>query len=390
MPEPRPQFPDEGRDAKQREGIALCLSGGGYRAMVFHLGVLHRLNEAGLLPKLARISSVSGGSITAGALGLSWKQLSFDADGRATNFNLVAHKIQDMADTTIDVGAIIGGILMPGSISKRVAKRYADVLFGEATLQDLPDSEAGEGPRFVINATNVQSGVLWRFSRPYMGDYRVGLFRNPRVRLADAVAASSAFPPVLSPTTIDIREPVEVTEGADLARPPYTEAAVLSDGGVYDNLGLETAFKRCTTLLVSDAGQKTAEESAPAEDWARHSIRILDLVDNQVRSLRKRTLIESYVRGDHSGTYWGIRTHYRDYELPADADPLGCAGRDPAYLAATPTRLEEMPRKRQRQLANWGYAICDAALRKHFGTELQQKYGVTIGMPAGFPYPDEY
>ena len=66
-------------NAPPPSGIALCLSGGGYRAMVFHLGALWRLNELGFLPKLARISSVSGGSITAGALGLKWKQLQFDA-----------------------------------------------------------------------------------------------------------------------------------------------------------------------------------------------------------------------------------------------------------------------------------------------------------------------
>src|SRR5436190_4190633 len=59
-------------------GIALCLSGGGYRAMVFHLGALLRLNEAGLLPKIKRVSSVSGGSITAGMLALRWKSLGFD------------------------------------------------------------------------------------------------------------------------------------------------------------------------------------------------------------------------------------------------------------------------------------------------------------------------
>jgi len=46
-----------------QDGIALCLSGGGYRAMLFHLGALWRLNEAGCLPKLARVSNVSGGSI---------------------------------------------------------------------------------------------------------------------------------------------------------------------------------------------------------------------------------------------------------------------------------------------------------------------------------------
>lgn len=44
-------------------GMALCLSGGGYRAMIFHIGVLWRLYEAGLLKDMKRISSVSGGSI---------------------------------------------------------------------------------------------------------------------------------------------------------------------------------------------------------------------------------------------------------------------------------------------------------------------------------------
>jgi len=48
-----------------QDGIVLCLSGGGYRAMLFHPGALWRLNEAGCLPKLARVSNVSGGSIVA-------------------------------------------------------------------------------------------------------------------------------------------------------------------------------------------------------------------------------------------------------------------------------------------------------------------------------------
>ena len=53
---------------KLEDGVALCLSGGGYRAMVFHVGVLWRLNETKLLSKIKRFSSVSGGSITAGVL----------------------------------------------------------------------------------------------------------------------------------------------------------------------------------------------------------------------------------------------------------------------------------------------------------------------------------
>src|SRR6188472_3698897 len=67
-------------------GIGLCLSGGGYRAMVFHLGALWRLNELGWLPRLDRISSVSGGSITAAALALAWPELDFDEHGVARGF----------------------------------------------------------------------------------------------------------------------------------------------------------------------------------------------------------------------------------------------------------------------------------------------------------------
>lgn len=70
------------RDARApEEGTALCLSGGGYRAMLFHLGALWRLNEAGLLRELKRVSRVSGGSIAAGVLGLKWRSLGFGEDG---------------------------------------------------------------------------------------------------------------------------------------------------------------------------------------------------------------------------------------------------------------------------------------------------------------------
>lgn len=369
-------------------GIGLALSGGGYRAMVFHVGALIRLNEVGILRKIKRISSVSGGSITAGVLGTSWSRLTFDGKDVASNFDIVVDKIRDMAATSVDAGAIIGGILLPESISHRVAKAYDDVLFDGATLQSLPDDSDTNNPRFVFNATNVQTAGLWRFSRNYMGDYRVGLIEKPNVSLAAVVAASSAFPPVLSPATLDIGQPVIKTPGADLHREPFTKTAILSDGGVYDNLGLETITKRYRTLLVSDAGQKIAPEESPRTDWARHAMRVLDIVDNQVRSLRKRHLIDSYERGDHDGTYWGIRTKFADYGLAED--PLKCATRNPSSLAEIPTRLEAMPRDLQDRLMNWGYAVCDAALRAHVDKALQVKLGVTIAPPVRFPFSQEY
>src|SRR6478736_9991934 len=98
-----------------RPGIALCLSGGGYRAMLFHVGSLWRLNEAGYLPKLARISSVSGGSITAGVLGHRWSKLDF-ANGVAANFQSeVVATIRSMASHTIDVGDVLKGIFLLGT-----------------------------------------------------------------------------------------------------------------------------------------------------------------------------------------------------------------------------------------------------------------------------------
>ena len=377
---PQSNLSDETAENELEDGIALCLSGGGYRAMLFHVGSLIRLNEVALLPNLARISSVSGGSIAAGVLGLNWSRLDFDEGGRALNLNeLFVEPIQAMARKTIDRGSILSGVLLPGSVSDRIVGHYQDILFGDATLQDLPSDS--QGPRFVINATNVQSGVLVRMSRPYLADYRVGLIRKPKLLLAEAVAASSAFPPFLSPAEIDVDpSDFEPDDSCDLQHEPYTESFVLSDGGVYDNLGLETAWKRYKTILVSDGGNKMQPDPDPAADWARHSKRVIDIMNDQVISLRKRQLINSFVSGEHSGTYWGIRTNIGDYDV---ANTLPAPIEDTMRLAYTPTRLKRLPEQRQQQIINWGYAVCDAAIRKH------AEGLVADGSPkAKYPYPD--
>ena len=373
--------------AQPEPGIALCLSGGGYRAMLFHLGSLWRLNEAGLLKKLNRISSVSGGSITAGVLGLNWRKLDFDPmTGVAQRFQEeVVAPIRRLAGKTIDVRSVISGLLLPGSIADKIAGAYRKHLFGQATLQDLPND--GEGPRFVINAANVQTGSLWRFSKPYMGDYQVGRVGKPTVSLAVAVAASSAFPPFLSPVTLPVDASAYIpTEGAKLNSPPYTTAVVLTDGGVYDNLGLETAWKRYQTILVSDGGQLMTSVPSPQKDWFRHVVRVLNMLDNQVRALRKRQLVDSYLKKQRSGGYWGIGVDIQKYEV---GDPLGCPVERTCQLMAVPTRLKHLPCGLQAQLINWGYAACDAALRKHCKDVLLSQYQVEVRDPRGFPYPDE-
>ena len=378
FPEVFPDLVDEERTELDTSRIGLCLSGGGYRAMLFHAGALIRMNEMGILPKLGRVSSVSGGSITAALLGLNWRKLAFDDTGSASNLaEHLVNPLREMASQTIDRGSILGGVLLPGSVSDRVIAHYKSVLFGDATLQQLPSD--AEGPRFVITATNVQSGALVRMSRPYLADYRVGMIRNPTISLASAVAASSAFPPFLSPAEIDI-DPTDFVpdKRCDLQREPYTDTLVLTDGGVYDNLGIEPVWKNYKTVLVSDGSGKMQADPDPAGDWARHSKRILDIVDNQVRSLRKRQLVDSFVSGLRDGAYWGIRTDISRFGL---GDTLNAPFERTTEIADSPTRLKRMPDTQQDRIMNWGYAVCDAALRRHATT-----LSVNSVPPVRFPF----
>jgi NTE family protein len=374
-----------GKD-EPKEGTGLCLSGGGYRAMLFHTGVLWRLNELGVLRTLKRISSVSGGSIAAGVLGLKWKELAWETrpvpgTGRtiqvATNFReKVVEPIQRLARHTVDGWSVGGGALLPGiTISDLVERAYRKHLFGNATLQDLPSDE--EGPRFVINATNVQSGVLWRFMRPYMADYRVGRVDKPDIALAVAVTASSAFPPVLSPARMELAPGlVRKQDGEDLHEEPYTTDVFLTDGGVYDNLGLETVWKNYKTVLVSDGGGHMAAQAQPHGDWARHGLRVNALIDNQVRSLRKRQVVSSLEAGIRKGAFWRTRSDIAKF--PAQGT-LPCPHDRTMALAELDTRLKGMDRVTQERLINWGYAVSDAGVRGYLHTDLPA--------PTGFPFP---
>ncbi|MGK2962125.1 MAG: patatin-like phospholipase family protein [Gemmatimonadaceae bacterium] len=363
-------------EAEQRlppaSGAGLCLSGGGYRAMLFHAGVIWRLNELGLLPKLTRISSVSGGSITAGLLACRWNDLAFTDDIASRFTTEIVEPIRTLAGVTIDTWSVIRGVLLPGSVSDRIANAYDKHLYHGAKLDEIP-----RAPRFIINATNVQTGVLCRFSRGEMRDYRVGRFLMPDLPLSRAVAASSSFPPVLSPTVIKPgRPPEEPADGEDLRRAPFTTKLVLSDGGVYDNLGLETVWKNCATVLVSDAGGELQPEGKPASDWARHSYRILNVIDNQVRSLRKRQVVGSLELRERKGAFWSIRVHRDKYSAES---PLSCPPERTAELAAVPTRLARLDGAMQERLINWGYAICDIAMRTYVDPALP--------VAPEFPYP---
>jgi NTE family protein len=183
---------------------------------------------------------------------------------------------------------------------------------------------------------------------------------------------------VLSPLRLKI-DPAsfDAERRGPLHRPPFTSGAVLSDGGVYDNLGLETAWKRYRTVLVSDGGGQMTPEEKVSSDWPRHAMRVGAVIDNQVRNLRKRQTVAAFQRGERDGAYWGIRSHVDDFGPPQGS--LTCPPERTAVLAATKTRLKGMDGTLQERLINWGYAICDAAMRRWVEPG--------AAPPGGFPYP---
>src|SRR5436309_11617033 len=105
-------------------------------------------------------------------------------------------------------------------------------------------------------------------------------------------------------------------EGADLHYPPFTEQAVLTDGGVYDNMGLERIWRRCRTILVSNAGRATSELGSPTGQWVGQLFRTLSLVQQQAENSRKRILFGVHNLGQRRVAYWSIDAATTDYGLP--------------------------------------------------------------------------
>lgn len=105
-----------------KKEIALALSDGGYRSTLFALGSLWRLNEFGLLPRINRITSVSGGSILSAFLAMKWSSLRFNTNTLvADNFKeIITDPIQRFCSVTIDTWAFIGGLL---SVRKTVGDK---------------------------------------------------------------------------------------------------------------------------------------------------------------------------------------------------------------------------------------------------------------------------
>jgi len=245
--------------------IGLALSGGGSRAIAFHLGCLRALNQLGLLDRVAVLSTISGGSVIGACFHAHRGNFaSFEAKIRALLAEGLVARMRRKLFTWLGL-KVIGAFIVVGIVGvattlikwflkvltlvtrslalqfervdirsplHRFASRTSlleaaldDLLFKGAALNDLPPE-----PHLVINATELRTGSAFRFGTIESGSWRWGRLHKNDVKAAHAVAASAAYPLFLPA----FDETLTFEKDGELR----ASRVILSDGGIYDNLGL--------------------------------------------------------------------------------------------------------------------------------------------------------
>ena len=374
----RTYLPDETRD-----GTALCMSGGGYRAALFHLGSLRRLNELGVLSRIDTFTSVSGGSIMAAQLA-TWLTRAEREPGKPVDGfeDGVAKPMRAFAARDVRTGAALARLhprnwLTPGAQSEALAEAYAQ---GPAPgkLADLPET-----PRFVFLASDMRFRDQWVFDT---GKRRVGSGQAGHAPLGDwtlarAVAASSCVPGAFG-VVHTTWEPGELTGGSyqEPDRDRLVREIDLSDGGMFDNLGLEPVWRDHEIVLVSDAAPSFKPD--PDVGWLWSALRQGVILLEQATEVRKRWLVANFIEEKMKGSYWGIASRPASYELK-QAPRAYSENLIRDFIAPIRIDLDVFSPGEIAVLENHGYLMADVALRKH-------GEGIVDGKPpeAAVPHPE--
>ncbi|MCB0713103.1 MAG: patatin-like phospholipase family protein [Ignavibacteriae bacterium] len=244
--------------------IGLALSGGGFRASAFHLGVLKRLEELRLLDHVSLISTVSGGSITGALYALRCSKNGSGVPGSYPIESLIAEirpflqsnlRGKALCGSPLRILRTVGSFFLPWvRRMPLIVETLDDAVFKSAHVSDLP-------PWIVINATNLTTGKAWKFFHDRAGDFLIGATSHTsEITVATAVGASAAYPVLNDPYPFSTRweylrgdllddrwerPPIDVTGETSRWRDRFgkREGNViipLTDGGVYDNEGLNS------------------------------------------------------------------------------------------------------------------------------------------------------
>lgn len=288
--------------------IGLTVSGGGIRATIFHIGVLRWLAENNLLNKIKFISSVSGGSLCVGLVySLSGNQWPSDEKFLKTILPAIKNLV---TSTSITNHLIFRSSILPWRLlqskTNTLSKTLERTLKITGLLHDLPDS-----PRWFINSTCAETGKNWRFTQKRMGDYIFGYAVNPKLKIADAIAASMSVPILVGTLKINTKKyswmKYTAKQRTQLIK-PFSDSVHLWDGGVYENLGLEPLFKNneiarkeCDSLIVSDASAPLLQQKRSLLKPFQFLYRPIEIFQDQNRSIRSRVLIDFFKKQPNSG-----------------------------------------------------------------------------------------
>jgi integrative and conjugative element protein (TIGR02256 family) len=237
--------------------IGLSLSGGGSRAIAFHLGCLRALNDRGILQRISLISSVSGGSLISALWAYSDED--FDAfDARTCELlrrglqrdlaqrALLSRRTPEQVATRVVAGGAASAARAAWAVRRSRGARgastpplsrwvsrtdaFIDVLQRDVCGERQVSAQRRPGLDVVINACELRTGSAFRFGTRESGCWRVGRLPGNDVALATAVAASAAYPLLLP--AIDRKWTFERRDGTNVE-----ERVILTDGGVFENLG---------------------------------------------------------------------------------------------------------------------------------------------------------
>lgn len=283
--------------------IGLALSGGGSRAIAFHLGCLRALNDLGLLDKVGVLSTISGGSVI-GAYYAYTPQKSFrefDADicrflrngfqksilmemAKPGNLilsvvSLVASNVDMLSSKLLDKEHSIPQYPTLTDMLYKVLKRdlFSGLKMSSARRNNID---------VVIGACELITGSAFRFGNDKSGDWRHGAMANWDVDLALAVSASAAYP-ILLPA-FD-RKWKFMKNGKDAYH-----RVLITDGGVYDNLGMQVlepgrnpnvsihSFP-CNYLIICNAGHGQDAGSKMSSGFLPRVSRSFEIVHRRVQ-----------------------------------------------------------------------------------------------------------
>jgi NTE family protein len=361
-----------GLPREQRKGVALCLSGGGYRASLFHLGAMTRLDELGILSKVDTFASVSGGSIALAQLASHRRKLDnrWPSPGaRIPDFEkgvvepLIAFAQQDVRSRPVLRSWRPSRWFDQNAGIEALAEHYTT---GPAAgrADDFP-----ERPRFVFCATDLRFRTQWAVDtgRRVVGSDSAGYAPiDDSWPLARAVAASSCFPPVFRPMLLK-NEPRHFEHGLYDAddRDELVRELELTDGGIYDNLGVEPVWNDHAHVLVSDAAPSLTPAPRVSQlVWKQ--LRLVATLLEQATDVRKRWLIANFVTGELGGAYWGIASRPSNYPKPErPVAPAVDEDQIQGLVSQVRIDLDAFSDGEVAVLVSHGYAMTDLAIAAH-------------------------